>query len=126
MAEGNLLIVDDNPGALSALKLFLQHEFRVVMTLKKPDMIPEILETNPVDIILLDMNYSAGVNTGSEGLFWLKKIKELNADIEVVMFTAYGDVGIAVKALKMGAADFVLKPWENEKLLATQIGRAHV
>lgn len=119
MAEGNLLIVDDNPGALSALKLFLQHEFRVVMTLKKPDMIPEILETNPVDIILLDMNYSAGVNTGSEGLFWLKKIKELNADIEVVMFTAYGDVGIAVKALKMGAADFVLKPWENEKLLAT-------
>ena len=119
MAEGNLLIVDDNPGALSALKLFLQHEFRVVMTLKKPDMIPEILETNPVDIILLDMNYSAGVNTGSEGLFWLKKIKELNDDIEVVMFTAYGDVGIAVKALKMGAADFVLKPWENEKLLAT-------
>jgi DNA-binding NtrC family response regulator len=119
MAEGNLLIVDDNPGALSALKLFLQHEFRVVMTLKKPDMIPEILETNPVDIILLDMNFSAGVNTGSEGLFWLKKIKELNADIEVVMFTAYGDVEIAVKALKMGAADFVLKPWENEKLLAT-------
>lgn len=119
MAEGNLLIVDDNPGALSALKLFLQHEFGVVMTLKRPDMIPEILETTPIDVILLDMNFSAGVNTGNEGLFWLKRIKELNADIEVVMFTAYGDVEIAVKALKMGAADFVLKPWENEKLLAT-------
>lgn len=119
MAEGNLLIVDDNPGALSALKLFLQHEFKTVITLSHPGQIPGMLTSAMVDVVLLDMNFTAGVNTGNEGLFWLNEIKRLNPDIEVIMFTAYGDVEIAVKALKLGAADFVLKPWENEKLLAT-------
>jgi DNA-binding NtrC family response regulator len=119
MTEGNLLIVDDNPGALSALKLFLQHEFKTVITLSHPGQIPGMLTSAMVDVVLLDMNFTAGVNTGNEGLFWLNEIKRLNPDIEVIMFTAYGDVEIAVKALKLGAADFVLKPWENEKLLAT-------
>lgn len=119
MAEGKLLIVDDNLSALSALKIFLQFEFQIVETLSNPGQIPSILKTGGFDIVLLDMNFSAGVNTGNEGLYWLDEIKRIDQEIEVVMFTAYGDVELAVKALKRGAADFILKPWENEKLLAT-------
>lgn len=119
MAEGNLLIVDDNPAVLSALKLFLQNEFKTVATLAQPGQLSTYLAANSVDVLLLDMNFSAGVNSGNEGLFWLKEVKKQVQDVEVVMFTAYGDVEIAVNALKLGAADFVLKPWENEKLLAT-------
>jgi len=119
MAEGNILIVDDNPSALSALKLFLQHEFQSVILLTQPGQIPSLLKSNNIDVILLDMNFKAGVNSGNEGLFWLKEIKLSDPEIEVVMFTAYGDVEMAVKSLKLGAADFILKPWENEKLLAT-------
>jgi len=119
VAEGKLLIVDDNQSALSALKLFLQFEFQTVITLASPGQIPSMLKNEGVDLVLLDMNFSAGVNTGNEGLFWLEEIKHIDPDIEVVMFTAYGDVELAVKALKRGAADFILKPWENEKLLAT-------
>ena len=119
MAEGKLLIVDDNQSALSALKIFLQFEFQIVETLSNPGQIPSALKTGGFDIVLLDMNFSAGVNTGNEGLFWLDEIKRIDQEIEVVMFTAYGDVELAVKALKRGAADFILKPWENEKLLAT-------
>lgn len=119
MAEGNLLIVDDNPGVLSALKLFLQNEFKTVVTLAQPGQLSSYLKANTVDVLLLDMNFAAGVSSGNEGLFWLKEIKKQAQEVEVVMFTAYGDVEIAVNALKLGAADFVLKPWENEKLLAT-------
>lgn len=119
MAEGKILIVDDNQSALSALKLFLQFEFQTVETIANPSLIPATLDKQDFDVILLDMNFSAGVNTGNEGLFWLDTIKKSHSDVEVVMFTAYGDVELAVNALKRGAADFVLKPWENEKLLAT-------
>ncbi len=119
MVDGKLLIVDDNQSALSALKLFLQFEFQSVILLANPGQIPSTLKKEVFDVVLLDMNFSAGVNTGNEGLFWLDEIKRLDSDIEVVMFTAYGDVELAVKALKLGAADFILKPWENEKLLAT-------
>jgi len=119
MADGKLLIVDDNQSALSALKLFLQAEFQMVEVLPNPGQIPSMLRKQAFDVVLLDMNFSAGVNTGNEGLFWLSEIKKISPSTEVVMFTAYGDVELAVKALKLGAADFVLKPWENEKLLAT-------
>jgi DNA-binding NtrC family response regulator len=119
MQEGKLLIVDDNQSALSALKLFLQFEFRTVETLSNPSQIPSLLRSQSFDVVLLDMNFSAGVNSGNEGLFWLDKIKKTDPEVEVVMFTAYGDVELAVNALKRGAADFILKPWENEKLLAT-------
>jgi len=119
MIDGKLLIVDDNQSALSALKMFLQFEFQTVVTLSNPGQIPSLLKSGDFDVVLLDMNFSAGVNTGNEGLFWLDEIKRYNAEIEVVMFTAYGDVELAVKALKQGACDFILKPWENEKLLAT-------
>ena len=119
MAEGKILIVDDNQSALSALKIFLQFEFQRVETMSNPGQIPGILKKGDFDIVLLDMNFSAGVNSGNEGLYWLDEIKRIDQEIEVVMFTAYGDVELAVRALKRGAADFILKPWENEKLLAT-------
>jgi len=119
MQEGKLLIVDDNQSALSALKIFLQFEFQTVETLANPSQIPSLLQSQTFDVVLLDMNFSAGVNTGNEGLFWLNEIKKIDSEVEVVMFTAYGDVELAVNALKRGAADFILKPWENEKLLAT-------
>jgi DNA-binding NtrC family response regulator len=119
MKQGNILIADDNKSVLSALKLFLQFEFEMVTTLSNPNRLLNELEQIPYDVILLDMNYTAGLNTGNEGLYWLRQIKETHPALEVVMFTAYGDVELAVKALKEGATDFVLKPWDNDKLTAT-------
>ena len=119
MAKGGLLIVDDNKSILSALELLLRSDFEVVTAISSPNQLPTFLEGSNYDLVLLDMNFSAGVNTGNEGLYWLSRIKETNPEVEVVMFTAYGDVELAVKALKQGAADFVLKPWDNEKLRAT-------
>jgi DNA-binding NtrC family response regulator len=117
--KGKLLIVDDNKSILSALEILLQDEFDELKTIANPNQLPSIIESNGFDMVLLDMNFSAGVNTGNEGLYWLSRIRETKPDLEVVLFTAYGDVELAVKALKQGAADFVLKPWDNEKLKAT-------
>jgi DNA-binding NtrC family response regulator len=117
--EGKLLIADDSKSVLNALCLFLQFEFETITTITNPNRLLNELEQDDYDVVLLDMNYSAGQNTGNEGLFWLKQVKEKFPCTEVVMFTAYGDVELAVKALKEGASDFVLKPWDNEKLTAT-------
>jgi len=117
--KGKLLIVDDNRSILSALEILLQDDFDEVKTIANPNQLPSLIESNEFDLVLLDMNFSAGVNTGNEGLYWLSRIRETKPDLEVVLFTAYGDVELAVKALKQGAADFVLKPWDNEKLKAT-------
>ncbi|HSO86770.1 MAG TPA: sigma-54 dependent transcriptional regulator [Draconibacterium sp.] len=119
MTKGKLLIVDDNKSILSALEILLQDEFDEVKTIANPNQLPSLIESNEFDLVLLDMNFSAGVNTGNEGLYWLSRIREIKPDLEVVLFTAYGDVELAVKALKQGAADFILKPWDNEKLKAT-------
>ena len=119
MPKGNLLIVDDNKSILSALEILLQDDFEEVKTIANPNQITSLIETGNFDVVLLDMNFSAGVNTGNEGLYWLARIRELRPEMEVVLFTAYGDVELAVKALKKGAADFILKPWDNEKLRAT-------
>ncbi|MFW5699656.1 MAG: sigma-54-dependent transcriptional regulator [Bacteroidota bacterium] len=119
MVKGTLLIVDDNKNVLRALQLFLQNEFESVITLHNPNQLNATLENEGIDVILLDMNFKAGISSGNEGLYWLQEIKKKDAGIEVVMFTAYGDVELAVKALKRGACDFVLKPWDNDKLLAT-------
>jgi DNA-binding NtrC family response regulator len=118
-AKGNLLIVDDNKSILSALEILLQDDFEEVRTIANPNQLTALIETGKYDLVLLDMNFSAGVNTGNEGLYWLSRIRELHPDMEVVLFTAYGDVELAVKALKRGAADFILKPWDNNKLRAT-------
>ncbi|MEZ5104560.1 MAG: sigma-54 dependent transcriptional regulator [Draconibacterium sp.] len=119
MEKGKILVVDDNKSILSAVEILLQDEFENVVTISNPNQLPSLIETGEFDLVLLDMNFSAGVNTGNEGLYWLSRIKEIRPDLEVVLFTAYGDVELAVKALKQGAADFVLKPWDNEKLKAT-------
>ena len=119
MKTGNLLIVDDNQSVLNSLELFLKHHYNKVITLKSPNQIPFTLTTDDVDVVLLDMNFTAGINTGNEGIYWLRKILKLDRTMVVVMITAYGDIELAVKAIKEGATDFVLKPWDNQKLLAT-------
>lgn len=117
--HGRLLIADDNRNILQALTLFLQFEFEFIQTVSNTNNIIQELEKGEFDLVLLDMNFKSGQNNGNEGLFWLREIKKKFPDIEVVMITAYGDVNLAVTALKDGAADFVLKPWDNEKLVAT-------
>lgn len=117
--EGRLLIVDDNKDVLNALRIFLKFEFSEVITISNPNSLIHDIEKTDIDIVLLDMNFKTGDNSGNEGIYWLRKIKQCKPHIEVVMFTAYGDIETAVKATHEGAADFILKPWENEKLLAT-------
>ena len=119
MIKGTLLIVDDNKSVISALEMMLQYEVEKLISISSPKRIHEVLEQNDIDIVLLDMNFQAGINSGNEGLFWLKEILKHDSNISVVMITAYGDVELAVKALREGAIDFILKPWDNEKLLAT-------
>lgn len=119
MKKGNILIVDDNKSVLTALELLLQPIFSKVITSSSPNQIISLMREHNFDAIILDMNYSSGINTGNEGLYWLKRILEINPESSVIMITAYGDVELAVKAVKEGAVDFILKPWENSKLLAT-------
>jgi DNA-binding NtrC family response regulator len=119
MQKGNILIVDDNKSILSTLEILLIPEFQVVTTLTNPNQILSELRKKDYNLVILDMNFSAGINTGNEGIYWLGRIKESHPEISVVMITAYGDIDLAVKALKAGASDFILKPWDNNKLLAT-------
>lgn len=116
---GKILIVDDNEDLLKAAKIFLKRHFRQVDLEKNPESIPTLLNNDNYDVILLDMNFTKDVSSGKEGYYWLEKILEIDPSAVVVLITAYGDVQMAVKAIKAGATDFVLKPWENEKLLAT-------
>ena len=104
MQNGKILVVDDNKNALTALKMLLQLDYSTVVTLSNPNLILSALEKDDFDLVLLDMNFSAGINTGNEGLYWLGEIRKYAPTTEVVMITAYGDVELAVKALKNGAA----------------------
>ena len=124
METGTILIVDDNKSVLASLELLLENEFSKVLTAANPNQITALLTTASVDIVILDMNFSAGINNGNEGLFWLKRIHEIRPALPVVMLTAYGDVELAVKALKNGATDFLLKPWDNRTLIE-KIKEAH-
>lgn len=117
--QGTILVVDDNKGILKALGLLLDKYFDKVILISSPNRIAGTLWNERVDVVLLDMNFSAGINTGNEGIYWLSQIKKADANIQVVVFTAYADIDLAVRAIKEGAADFVVKPWENEKLVAT-------
>lgn len=117
METGTILIVDDNKSVLASLELLLENEFSTVRTAANPNQITTLLTTTSIDIVILDMNFSAGINNGNEGLYWLKRIHEICPGLPVVMLTAYGDVELAVKALKNGAADFLLKPWDNRTLV---------
>lgn len=119
MSKGKILIVDDNKSVLSALEILLQFEYEKVETISNPNQLSSFPNLEEFDIVLLDMNFSAGVNTGNEGLFWNREIKKRAPNTSVIMMTAYGAVDLAVQALKEGAADFILKPWNNDKLLVT-------
>ena len=114
-----ILIVDDNKSVLSSLELFLKHKIGKVLTCSNPNQIPSLLREERIDLVLLDMNFTAGINSGNEGLFWMREILKVDPQMVVILITAYGDVELAVNAMKEGATDFVLKPWDNQKLLAT-------
>lgn len=117
--HGKILIVDDNEDLLKAAKMYLKRHFAQVDIEKNPEALPGLMNQEDYDVILLDMNFTKDVSSGSEGYYWLEKILQIDPSAVVVLITAYGDVQMAVKAIKAGATDFVLKPWENEKLLAT-------
>lgn len=116
---GKILVVDDDEDVLQAARLFLKQHMEVVHTEKDPEVISTLLKSASYDVILLDMNYRRDVTSGQEGFFWLSKIREQDPSVVVIMITAFGDVDMAVRAIKEGATDFILKPWQNEKLLAT-------
>jgi two-component system, NtrC family, response regulator HydG len=115
----NILIVDDDQDILNTARLFLKHFYENIFTINDPSRIPEIFNSYPIDIVLLDMNFKKGKNDGKEGIQWLKKITELDSSIIIIVITAYADISLAVKATKLNAFDFIVKPWENEKMLAT-------
>ncbi len=117
--EGSILIVDDNSDLLLALKHFLSRQFEQIDTLKNPNLILSTLDKKVYDVILLDMNFKAGIATGNEGIFWLHQILEKDPLATVVFITAYGDVELAVKSMKEGATDFIMKSWDEQKILST-------
>ncbi|MBE9467767.1 MAG: sigma-54-dependent Fis family transcriptional regulator [Bacteroidetes bacterium] len=119
MMKSKILILDDNKSVLTALEMLLQSEFDEVYSLNNPNNLISTIQKHNVDVVLLDMNFKAGINTGNEGVYWLHQIQKLDPTISVIMITAYGDVELAVKAVKEGAFDFILKPWDNNKLLST-------
>lgn len=114
---GTILVVDDNPAILTAAKICLDGVFERIISLSKPDSIMVTLNQETTDVILLDMNFTLGVNSGQDGLLWLRMIHRQHPDIPVVLVTAYADVKLAVRGLKTGAVDFVTKPWDNEELV---------
>ena len=145
-SKAKILVVDDNSGIRAALKLLLPMHFAQVELIPSPkELISRISDFRP-DVILLDMNFHTDINTGNEGLYWLSEIKKRSPETEVVLFTAYADIQLAVEGMKRGAFDFIVKPWDNDKLIGTlkaayscrrkdesrvsvpgqEIGRAHV
>lgn len=119
LRNATILIIDDDTDVLTAVRLLLKTDVKEVVTEKNPENLRWLLSKQSFDLILLDMNFTSSINTGNEGLFWLKKIRECGSDASVIMITAYGDIDLAVRSLKEGAADFVVKPWHNEKLVET-------
>ena len=117
--RGRILIVDDDVSILRTLKLLLRDDFDLVQTLSDPRFIPSEIKKQRIDVILLDMNFSIGKQSGTEGLFWMKEIFKADPSLAVILITAYGEINLAVEAIKQGATDFVVKPWENAKLIAT-------
>ena len=116
---GNILIIDDDQGVLESLVLLLRGESKKVLTLADPKQLHSTLKPGIFDVVLLDMNFSTGRNTGNEGLFWLSEIMKADPLVSVIMITAYGDVDLAVETMKGGAVDFIQKPWKSEKLIST-------
>ena len=114
---GTILVVDDNLGIRRALELLLPMQFAQVRTIPSPATLVTELEKLRPDVVLLDMNFNTSINTGNEGLYWAAEIKKMAPDVEVVLFTAYADIALAVEGMKRGAFDFIVKPWDNDKLM---------
>lgn len=119
--QGTILIVDDNRNILTTVRMLLEPIFDGIITIANPNSIPAKLREEHPDVVLLDMNFSSGINSGNEGLYWLREIKSLSPKTEVVLFTAYADIQLAVTGIKEGAADFIVKPFENEKMICTLV-----
>lgn len=117
--QGTILIVDDNRNILTTVRMLLEPVFANIITIANPNSIPAKLREEHSDVVLLDMNFSSGINSGNEGLFWLREIKSLSPKTEVVLFTAYADIQLAVTGIKEGAADFIVKPFDNGKMIST-------
>ena len=117
LKKGKILIVDDNAGIRRALEILLPMHFEEVKTIPSPATLISSLEQFRPDVVLLDMNFNTSINTGNEGLYWAGEIKKMVPDVEVVLFTAYADIALAVEGMKRGAFDFIVKPWDNEKLI---------
>lgn len=117
--QGTILIVDDNRNILTTVRMLLDPIFHNIITIANPNSIPAKLREEHPDVVLLDMNFSSGINSGNEGLFWLREIKSISPKTEVVLFTAYADIQLAVTGIKEGAADFIVKPFDNEKMIGT-------
>ena len=114
---GKILVVDDNAGIRRALEILLPVHFAEVRTIPSPATLVTSLEQFRPDVVLLDMNFDTSINTGNEGLYWTGEIKQMMPEVEVVLFTAYADIALAVEGMKRGAFDFIVKPWENDKLI---------
>ncbi len=125
-SSARILVVDDEEDILQAARLLLKRHFSSVQTLRDPSSLPELVRRNAFDVLLLDMNFAAGADDGTEGLKWLKEVMSLDSQAVVVLVTAHGGVELAVEAMKQGAADFVIKPWENERLLATLLAAVNL
>lgn len=123
--QGTIIVVDDNKGVLSAVKLLLKNHFEHIVTLPSPITLPATLREENVQVVLLDMNFSSGLNTGNEGLYWLHEIKKAQPSLPVVLFTAYADIDLAVRGIKEGATDFIVKPWDNSRLVDTLLTACH-
>lgn len=124
--NGSILIVDDNPGVLTAVRLLLKPYFDSITALNSPTVLLSTIDKEPPSVVLLDMNFASGINTGNEGLFWLNEIKMKHPLLPVVLFTAYADIDLAVKGIKQGATDFIVKPWDNQHLIETLLNAVHL
>lgn len=118
-SSGNILLADDDEYVLLSLKLLLEPHFQSIMAISNPERMPALLDREQIDVVILDMNFRKGDTTGNQGRFWLKQIMSLSPDTQIILLTAYADVHLAVESIKEGALDFIVKPWQNEKLLAT-------
>jgi len=117
--KGSILIVDDNQEFLIAMKLMLSAYFEEIEIVSRPDKVPELLRKRRFEVIVLDMNFQAGINTGNEGFYWMNQYKEVDQDVNIVFITAFGDIDVAIESLKKGAADFIQKSWDEKKILST-------
>ena len=117
LRESSILIVDDDQDVLTAVRLLLRPLVKTIEFSRYPDELKSLLKQKDFDVILLDMNFKSGIQSGNEGLYWLREIKKIKPDTQVILITAYGDIDLAVRSLKEGAEDFILKPWQNDKLI---------